>query len=97
MLRVESNIGIDKTSGIDVEIVEEFIRVENKEDVKVIQRIQKALDEQITNSLHGDKPNKNKYGLTNQQIANIVGEIYCVLNDDVEGCGLLTYSEELQK
>lgn len=94
MLRVESNIGIDKTSGIDVEIVEEFIRVENKEDVKVIQRIQKALDEQITNSLHGDKPNKNKYGLTNQQI---VSEIYCVLNDDVEGCGLLTYSEELQK
>jgi hypothetical protein len=97
MLKLESSIGVDKSSGKEINIVEEFVRVENKEDIKVIHKIQKALDEQITNYLQGDKPNNNRYGLTNQQIANIVGEIYCVLNDDVEGCGLLTYSEELQK
>lgn len=95
MLKLEIEKGIDKSGEVDVEILEEFIRVENEEDLKVIHKIQTAIDEQITNTLKGETPDKNMYGLTNRQIADIVSEVYQVLNE--EGCGLLTLNEEIQK
>ena len=89
MLQIETNKSIIKQTknGNDIEIVEEFIRVENAEDMKVIKKIQSALEKQLETRL-------NNYGLTQEQLNEIIGEIYTVL--DEEGYGILSPCDDIK-